>query len=735
MVAGLLFGLTAVCGLARVTIPADSVDAVIGTSAAADDGIEVGDDLPLPPGIRPGDVVTHVNGEPTVSLPRAPSRVGDDRVYRVRRDGHLADVTVTLGRFPVGSALTQHWPTLLLVGGVTVVAVWVFWRRPEERAAQALLLVAAFASCAATARLFGLQVVDVLGPGWWIYLVGVVAYALLWAGLWHFALMFPEPRPLLVRRPALLGLVYALPLALHGAYLLVTLPATTTPVERLGLVGSTTELAGYVFPLLVVVTWVQAYRHASDPTARQQLRWVTAWFVVVIIPYLALWKVPMAVLGSSLVEPSLRSLVFLPFPVALAVAVLRYRVFDIEIVVRRSLVYAALTVSVLAIYAATVGVLSRVFQQRNVLASLVATGLVAVLFSPLRDRLQRGVSRMVYGERDDPHALVSRLGSRLEATVAPEETLPDVVETVGRALRLPYTAIELLQPHGLEVVASWGVAGDEPFELPITYRGQALGRLLVGRRTPREPFGAADRRLLEALARQLGMTAHSLRLSRDLQHSREQIVTAREEERRRLRHDLHDGLGPTLAATALQLGVARRLIRVDPEAAEALVAGVREHTQKAVSDIRRIVDDLRPAALDQLGLVSALRERASAFSSVPASSTGEVAVKGLEVTVEAEGDCAGLPAAVEVAAFRIACEALTNVCRHANATVCVVRLVVSDGLQIEVVDDGCGLSPAVRPGVGMSSMRERAEELGGSCSIESVPEGGTVVRAHFPVLV
>lgn len=732
-VVGLLFTLATVLAVARATIPADSVDAVIGTSARVDDGVEVTSELPLPPGIRPGDVVTHVDGERIVALPELDARVGDEVVYRVRRSGETVDVPVTLGRYPVAAALEVQWATVVLVGSVVIVAAFVFWRRPDDPAARALILVAGFIVCAATARVFGLQVIDVAGPGWWIYLAGVVAYASLWAALLHFALVFPEPRPAVVRRPALLWSVYAVPLGLHAVYLLGTLPAASTPLERRGLVGSTTQLSGYVFPVLIVAAFVLAYRHASSLTARRQLRWVMAWFVLSAALYLGLWKLPMTLAGHSLVEPSLRSLVFLPLPVALAVAVLRFRLFDIEIVVRRSLVYGALTISVVAIYAAAVGLLSRVFQQRSALVSLAATGLVAVLFSPLRDRMQRGVSRMVYGERDDPYALVSRLGGRLEATVAPQETFPEVVETVGRALRLPYVAIELVQPQGMEVAASWGFLSQGAVTLPITHRGEILGQLLVGPRTPGEPFGAADRHLLEGLARQLAVAAHSLRLARALQQFQEQLVTAREEERRRLRRDLHDGLGPTLAATALQLGVARRLITTDPRAAEALVAGVREQTQLAIADIRRIVDDLRPPALDQLGLVSALRERASAFCSLGVGPPGEEASAGLDVTVKAEGDFRVLPAAVEVAAFRIVCEALTNACRHARASACAVRLVAGEELKLEVADDGCGLPPTFRAGVGLSSMRQRAAELGGSFSIEPRPAGGTVVRASLPM--
>ena len=207
-------------------------------------------------------------------------------------------------------------------------------------------------------------------------------------------------------------------------------------------------------------------------------------------------------------------------PVAVGFAVLRYRLYDIDLVINRTLVYGALTVSVVGIYVLVVGYLGALVQTGgNLFVSLLATGLVAVLFSPLRDRLQRAVNRLMYGERDDPYAVVSRLGERLEAALAPEAVLPTIVQSVKEALKLPYAAIALTENGAAtpRVTASAGEPVEKPLHLPLTYQGEPVGELLLEPRAPGETFGPADRRLLEGLARQAGVAAHAVRLTTDLQ--------------------------------------------------------------------------------------------------------------------------------------------------------------------------------------------------------------------------
>jgi signal transduction histidine kinase len=231
---------------------------------------------------------------------------------------------------------------------------------------------------------------------------------------------------------------------------------------------------------------------------------------------------------------------------------------------------------------------------------------------------------------------------------------------------------------------------------------------------------------LEDLARQAGVAAHAVRLTADLQRSRERLVTSREEERRRLRRDLHDGLGAQLAGLNVQAGVLRRLIPHDPEAADGLVVELREEMRAAIGDIRRLVYDLRPPALDDLGLSGALERLAERYGA-----EGD----GLRVRIETPEQLPPLPAAVEVAVYRVAQEALTNVVRHAGAGECIVRLATANGwLKMEITDNGIGIAEEHDPGVGLLSMRERAAELGGSCEIESPTAGGTRLLVHLPLV-
>src|SRR6185437_9418136 len=365
--------------------------------------------------------------------------------------------------------------------------------------------------------------------------------------------------------------------------------------------------------------------------------------------------------------------VLLLVPLSIGIAMLRSHLFDVNILINRALVYGALTACVVGVYVLIVGSLNVVLQAHgNLLVALLATGVVAVLFHPLRERLQRGVNRMMYGLRDEPYMVVTRMSQRLEVAVAPDAALQTVAETVAQALKLPYTAVALVEVDQLTVAASHGTATGELLRIPLTYQGETLGELRVGPRSPGDQWTAADRHLLEELSRHAGAVAHAVRLKGELQRTnahlvaaRERLVTAREEERRRLRRDLHDGLGPALAALTLKVGAARKLLQRDLHSADTLLAELSDDIHTTVGDIRRLVYDLRPPTLDELGLIGAIRERATQYS---------FGNDGLHVTVNAPDHLPALPAAVEVAAYRIAQEALTNVTRHAQAHTCQLRI-------------------------------------------------------------
>ena len=394
-------------------------------------------------------------------------------------------------------------------------------------------------------------------------------------------------------------------------------------------------------------------------------------------------------------------------PVASGVAILRYRLYDIDLLINRSLVYGALTATVIGVYVLVVGWLGAVFQARGSLGvSLLGAGVVAVGFQPLRERLQRGVDQLLYGQRDEPYMVLSRLGQRLEATLVPQAVLPSIVDTLAHALKLPYAAVELRHGDHFELAADIGGPVEAPVRLPLVHQEELLGRLVVAPRGPGEAFSPADQRVLADVARHTGIAAHAVRLAAELQHSRQRLVTAREEERRRLRRDLHDGLGPTLAGMALQLGAAKTLVDQDLSAAQRLLDRLRNEVQQAIVDIRRLVYQLRPPALDELGLAGALREQATHFSgqaNVRASS-GLPPSGGALVGVDAPAELPPLPAAVEVAAYRIATEALANVAGHAQARTCTVRLALDGALELEICDDGRGLPDRYQAGIGLRSM-------------------------------
>jgi signal transduction histidine kinase len=289
------------------------------------------------------------------------------------------------------------------------------------------------------------------------------------------------------------------------------------------------------------------------------------------------------------------ALVIAGIPVAAGIAILKYHLFDIDLLTTRTLVYGSLSAAVVGLYVLVVGFLGALLQARgSLLVSLLAAGLVAVLFAPLRERLQRGVNRLMYGERDNLYAVLSRLGQRLEATLEPSAALQTIAETVAQALKLPYVAVALQQDGELVTAAEYGTSMGEPTILPLVYQKETVGGLILSPRTPKEPFGPADRHLLEDLARHAEVAVHAVRLTADLQRSRERLVTTREEERRRLRRDLHDGLGPQLATLTLKLDAARNLLTHEPKAADALLGELKAETQASIADIRRLVYALRP---------------------------------------------------------------------------------------------------------------------------------------------
>ena len=351
--------------------------------------------------------------------------------------------------------------------------------------------------------------------------------------------------------------------------------------------------------------------------------------------------------------------------------------------------------------------------------NLVALLIIAPTFLPMHGWLRRSVNQLVYGQHDNPYALLAHVNQYMDGSAAPDALLSSLAATLAATLKLPYVAIET-DVAAERPAATYGAPPRhaEISSIPLAYRTTTLGTLRVSARRPHERLSTDDTRLLADLARQVGITLHAAQLTEALQDSREQLVLAREEERRRIRRDLHDGLGPTLASLRLQLSALRRTVG-DTTSAERLIDELRGDVRAATAEIRRLVYDLRPPMLDEFGLVGALRNL---------DLTGD----GLTRRIEAPAELPPLPAALEVAIYRIAAEALHNIERHAHATQCTISLALDEAtLTLTVTDNGCGLPATYLAGVGHQSMVERAAELGGSVTILPAPEGGTRVAATF----
>lgn len=454
-------------------------------------------------------------------------------------------------------------------------------------------------------------------------------------------------------------------------------------------------------------------RRCDDAGRRSALLLASAAAGVIPLAYLACVIVGFAGGATSQVAV-VENVAALAIALAAWVGMIRYGLFDRRTVLSRTLLYAALAGLVVAAYLGLAALL------RTLIAgdapAVIAAAAAALIALPLHDVLRRRVNRLVFGLRGEPMAALALLGIRLDAAGAPEDVLPATVRTLADVLRLRWAAVEVGTRH----LASWGepVAGPRQ-NLDLPYGGEVIGVLQVQTIDLAPSLHRADQALLTALASQLGVAARAVALTHSLQESREQIVAAREEERRRLRRDLHDGLGPTLAGIALGLESARRNVPGDADGRIGeLLADLRGECERAVADVRRIAYALRPPILDEMGLDGALRAHASRLR---------------RATIDVPAPLPDLPAAVEVAAYRIATEAMTNAARHAPDADINVRLVVDGQLVLEIADTGTGLPGHYRAGVGVTSMLERAAELGGDCILAPSDPHGTLVRARIPL--
>jgi two-component system, NarL family, sensor kinase len=730
-----LFGIAGWCIWSRVASPTDGA-----TVSPADSPVSIGHIMVSATepdsALRPGDEIIAIDGQRLAErLARLPGgervAAGDTLPYLVVRDGYQQTVYVTLHHFPFLPAIGDWWPMVLV--GVLLVAtsVTVFWARPRDPSAHATLLTSAIGIVAIVgAGFFPLTAIDlVAGNQFWRHYAGQVAFALLFGAVLHFAIAFPAAT--LTRRQRWQVVAgYVGPLVLYGLMWLVTTVVLDEPLERIHVLVVPVLPALFVYPPIILTLLVRKFR-TGDEQARRPTLWLLAAVVASTVAYFASWVVPVIVSGAPVVPYEMQALPFMAVPIAMSGAVLRHRALNIEVAVSRMVVYGALTIGAVGLYFAVVTTWQALFGPiTNVWVQASVAAAIAVLSQPVRARLQTMINKRLYGDRDDPYRVVSGLASRLENTPIVASMLPEIVETVAAALRLPHMAIEIQARGRSETAASVGTPTGELYRMPLTYHGERVGSLVVGRRSAQRELTRPDRIALAEVARHAGVAVYTARLTRDLRRSRDRLVQAREMERRRILHELHDGVGPTLAAVALGLDVSRRTVGNTTPTGE-LLGRLRDELQAAIVEIRRLAHGLRPPVLDRIGLIPAIREYAGALASRTVGDDEQEG--GVTIVLEVPASMPKLPAPVDVAAYRIICEALTNVTRHAEAKSCAVRLWIDDDLHIEVVDDGIGLPTVTNGGVGLSSMRERATELGGECLVEADHDGGTRVFATLPL--
>ncbi len=614
----------------------------------------------------------------------------------------------------VDGNLPQWWD-MLSPASWTVTGAILMWLRPQNRVGWLITFVGACQAVSQASAAYGLYGVGIAEPQWagarWITLIG----APLWVpGLFPLLGLvlaiypdgrLPGPRWRLPVAASAVG-IGLLTVAMIGGYNDIAPGAAPASLPDWPIFGAL--FVATMALLLVggtVAIWVMSFKRFATSQAheRQQL----AWFIGAVLPLLLL-----GILGPW---QSVISGLAVALPAAIAVGVLRYGMLGIEFVLRRGLVFVPLTAAVLAGYLLAAALAGSRFGN-GPLAPVLTAALIAVGLAPLRDRLQRAVDRFVYGQRRDPISAVLDMGDTVAGGPS-TDLLPTVLATVISALRAPGARVE--NPAGRTIA----LTGEqiEGVRLSLRFGGETVGTLLVAGRAPGEAFNEADLRLLNALAPQVAVVVRAQDLTEALEDERDRVLAATTSERDRLRRDLHDGLGPSLSGIGLGLEAVETAVgHGDSGTATDVLSVLRAETRTAVSEVRRILDDLRPSALDGTRLVDALTRYAATVST------------RLPVLVEVHPDLHQIGPDLESAVYRIAQEALTNAVRHASANEVRIGLSLRDGrVLLEVSDDGRGFSVTNGVGVGLQSMRQRAEEAGGKLLVASSP-AGTTVLADLP---
>jgi signal transduction histidine kinase len=498
-------------------------------------------------------------------------------------------------------------------------------------------------------------------------------------------------------------------------------------------------LLTFVLGIASAASLVIRLRRASGDE-RAQLKWfayASAFLVAAIIANSPLFGVGGNVLpGIALVM----------VPAAVGIAMFKYRLYDIDVVINKTVVVAVLAAFVTAVYLAIVVGISAAIGttgQPNVLLSIAATAIVALAFQPLRERARRLADRVVYGKRATPYEVLSEFSDRMAGSYSTEDVLPRMARILGEGTGATRTEVWLRVGDQLRLAAAWPegsepdmtmlpVLEDQPPEfpgsdraVPVRHQSELLGALTLTK-PPSEPVAPAEEKLLSDLASQAGLMLRNVRLTAELQArlvdlraSRQRLVAAQDQERRRLERDLHDGAQQQLVALAVKQRLAEGLVRRDPDKAAQMLAGLQADTAEALENLRDLARGIYPPLLADKGL--------------PAALEGHARKVHLPVTVEADG-LGRYPQEVEAAVYFCCLEALQNIVKYAEASHVSVNLSMEAGqLNFSVIDDGKGFDPASRPqGSGLQGMADRMEALGGTLEVRSEPGTGTTVTGRIP---